>query len=83
LGDKSWCSMEVLIFITVFDKKIKEVLNNIRKLEGIVEAHSLTGKYDIYAKISVKDEKRLFETVTEQIRFIEGVLSTETCIIAD
>lgn len=75
--------MEAIVFLTMMSSvKIREKIDGVKKAGKVIEAHPLTGKYDIYAKISVKDEKELLDIV-EKLRFIDGVLSTETCIIAD
>lgn len=61
-----------------------KVLNELKKIEGIVEVHTLYGMYDIIAKVEVKDTKDKFkENITWKIRRINEVQSTITLIVAD
>lgn len=61
-----------------------KVLNELKKIEGVVEVHTLYGMYDIIAKVEVKDTKDKFkENITWKIRRINEVQSTITLIVAD
>jgi len=60
--------------------KAFEVLENVKKIEGVVEAYTVTGEYDIIAKVEVKDLKDLGDKVVKKIHSIDGVLSTVTSI---
>ena len=59
------------------------VLEQLREMEGIIEAHFLYGPYDAFVKIEAEDSQKLHDIVINKIRSIEGVLSTMTCFIAD
>lgn len=61
-----------------------KVLNELKKIEGIIEVHTLYGMYDIIAKVEIKDtEDKFKENITWKIRRISEVESTITLIVAD
>jgi len=48
------------------------------KYERVVDAHPLLGEYDIIAKVEAEDWKMLARTVIDDLRNINGVVSTRT-----
>ena len=74
---------KALVLLTLETSSERVVLDEIKKLDGVVEAHFLYGPYDAYVLIEAKDSGRLHELVIDQIRTIEGINSTMTCFIAD
>lgn len=61
-----------------------KVLNELKKVEGIIEVHTLYGMYDIIAKVEIKDtEDKFKENITWKIRRISEVESTITLVVAD
>ncbi len=60
-----------------------EVLNNLRKVEGVEEAYSVYGVYDIIAKVSADSMDKLKDIVTWRIRRLNKVRSTLTMIVID
>ncbi len=74
---------EALVLITVEPASEQQVLEALKKIKGIVEAHFLYGPYDIYVKIEAADSQQLNRLVIERIRNIHGIKSTMTCFIAD
>ncbi|KYC50139.1 MAG: AsnC family protein [Candidatus Methanofastidiosum methylothiophilum] len=69
------------VLITVSIGKIKEVIESVKKIEGVVEADVITGPYDAIAKIKANDLGELTKTVIQQIHYIEGVIDTTTAIV--
>ena len=61
----------------------EEVLQAIKKVEGVEEAHTVYGVYDIIAKIRAETMDRLKEVVTWHIRRINKVRSTLTMIVVE
>ena len=61
----------------------EEVLEEIKKVEGVEEAHTVYGVYDIVAKIRAETMDKLKETVTWHIRRINKVRSTLTMIVVE
>lgn len=60
-----------------------EVLNELRKVEGIEEACSVYGVYDIVAKVRAESMEKLKDIVTWKIRRINKVRSTLTMIVIE
>jgi len=60
-----------------------DVLKDLKKVEGIEEAYSVYGVYDIIAKVSAETMEKLKEIVTWRIRRLDKVRSTLTMIIIE
>lgn len=69
------------VLITVSIGRIKEVIESVKKIEGVIEADVITGPYDAIAKIKANDLGELTKTVIQQIHYIEGVIDTTTAIV--
>ncbi|MDE3057308.1 MAG: Lrp/AsnC ligand binding domain-containing protein [Bacteroidota bacterium] len=69
-----------LVLLTVKRDSINKVAEKLADTDGISEVYSVAGKYDLVAVIRVKDNDRLAEIVTDSIRNIEGIESSETLI---
>ncbi len=60
-----------------------DVVKELRKVEGVKEAYSVYGVYDIVAKISANSMDKLKEIVTWHIRRLNKVRSTLTMIVME
>jgi DNA-binding Lrp family transcriptional regulator len=60
---------------------VRDVLKNLKKVEGVDEAFIIYGVYDIIAKISAKSMDQLNEIVTRHIRKIGKVRQTLTMTV--
>lgn len=60
-----------------------EVLNELRKVEGVEEAYSVYGVYDIVAKVKADSMEKLKDIVTWKIRRLNKVRSTLTMIVIE
>ena len=56
------------IFITAEPDSSKSTLEDLRKVEGVVELYHLHGAYDIIAKVSGESLEHLHEVVFKQIK---------------
>jgi DNA-binding Lrp family transcriptional regulator len=74
---------QALVLITIAPTTERQILDALKELPGVVEAHFLYGPYDIYLKIEAKKSQELQELVLGKIRLIPGIRSTMTCFIAD
>lgn len=74
---------KAVVLLTLEPSAESGVLEQLRALTGVLEAHLLYGPYDAYAKIEAKDSQELQNLVIDQIRNIDGITSTMTCFIAD
>ena len=68
------------VLICCEPQKEGEVLDALRKLEGLAYVHPLFGRYDMVALIRALDLHAASEIVG-QIRAIDGVTSTETLVV--
>ncbi len=60
-----------------------EVLEAVRKIEGVKEAHAVSGVYDIVLKVEAETMDKLKETVTWDVRWLNKVRSYITLTIKD
>ena len=71
------------ILIKVKTGRTKDVLQSLKKLAGVEQAHSFFGQPDIFLFITTQDERSLSDVVITKIHQIEGVEETDTHIVAD
>jgi len=55
-----------------------EIIDEIKQLEDVKEAHEVFGAYDILAKVESANVKNLRDTITWKIRKLSRVKSTLT-----
>jgi DNA-binding Lrp family transcriptional regulator len=60
-----------------------EVLAELKKVEGVEEAYSVYGVYDLIAKVKADSMDKLKDIVTWRIRRLNKVRSTLTMIVID
>ena len=58
--------------------KIREILDEIRKIEGVAEACSVAGPYDIVVKLEAEKFEKIAEGVTRKLHKIGGIKNTVT-----
>jgi DNA-binding Lrp family transcriptional regulator len=71
------------ILVKVKAGQAKDVLQSVKRLAGVEQAHSCFGRPDIFLFISVADERALSDVVITKIHQISGVEETDTHIVAD
>ncbi len=59
---------------------VNEVAEKLVDMKGISEVHSVAGRYDLVVVIRVPDNQALADIVTDRIRSIDGIESSETLI---
>jgi DNA-binding Lrp family transcriptional regulator len=74
---------KALVLLTLEPTSERAILEKLRKLKGVSEAHFLYGPYDAYVIIEGSNSADLQTLVIDHIRHIEGISSTMTCFIAD
>lgn len=75
-----------LAFILINTAKGSEdkVVRELKRMQGVVEVHTLFGAHDVIAKVEIEGRPdRLKEDVIWKIRRINEVQSTTTLIVAD
>lgn len=58
----------------------KTIKEKIAKMPGVLKVEIIFGRYDIIAEVEVKDLDELSRLVTDKIKNIPNILSTETFI---
>lgn len=58
----------------------EEILKKLSEREEVIEAHFITGEFDIIAKIQGKDIREIIEFVTKKIRTWDGIQRTVTAL---
>ncbi|RLD63922.1 MAG: transcriptional regulator [Bacteroidetes bacterium] len=74
---------DICAFIGVFLDKAhayKSVVNELMKINEIVECHYTTGNYAIFLKLYCKNNEHLMKILIDTIQNIQGVSRTETFI---
>jgi DNA-binding Lrp family transcriptional regulator len=75
--------MKAFVLINVRAGKAPEVVNKLRKTDGVQLAHACWGRPDIFALVEARNERALTNLVLEKIQPIEGIESTDTHIVID
>jgi len=58
--------------------RIREILEELRRTEGVVEAYTVAGPHDIIAKLQSDRFEKVAEIVTKKLQRIGGVRNTLT-----
>jgi DNA-binding Lrp family transcriptional regulator len=74
---------KAFVLINVESGSEEEVLEQIKKSEGVEEAYYSYGVYDIIAKIKAQTMEKLREAVSQRMRTISKVRSTLTLIMME
>ena len=61
----------------------KEIVNRIKMVPNVKEAHIVYGVYDIVAMVEAETAQLLKGTVQQWIRTIEGIKSTLTMMVVE
>ncbi len=69
-----------IVLINTAQGKTPEVAQALIELEGIGEAYSVAGSYDLVALARVRDHEALADLVSAQVQKIPGIEKTNTLI---
>jgi DNA-binding Lrp family transcriptional regulator len=72
--------VNALVLLNVERDKINGVAETLAAFDGVTEVYSVAGKYDLAAIIRVKENEQLATLVTDKIRSLKGIQSSETLI---
>ena len=59
----------------------KETKEKLIKLKGVNEVYGVFGRWDIVLKVQVSDMDELIDLITDKIRSMPGVQSSETLLM--
>lgn len=74
---------KAFVLINVESGAEEEVLDQIRRSEGVEEAYYSYGVYDIIAKMKAETMEKLREAVSRKLRTVNKVRSTLTLIMME
>jgi len=75
--------MKAYVMLKVCPAELREVIRNLRRVKGVVEAQMTFGPYDAVAVIETTDLAKLGEITASEIQPIPGVEQTLTCLAVD
>ena len=73
--------MQAYVLVRASAKSIESVLEELRKLDGVVEASVVYGESDVICRIDVPDQPKLDQLVMRDLHAIPAVESTRTFIV--
>lgn len=75
--------MKAYVLIKIRAGEVKDVIRQLRKVDGVIEAHMTFGPYDAVAVVETPDISRLGAITASAIQPVPGVEQTLTCIAVD
>ena len=75
--------MKAYVLVHIRTGDVKEVVKNLRRVEGVLEANMTFGPYDAVAVVEVNDINAVGAILANHIQPIPGVLDTLTCLAVD
>ncbi len=73
-------AIAAIMFIALQGAMSRAVIRQLRKMPEIVMLNSTNGGWDLVARIEAQDLRR-FDRVLREVREIEGVVNSETCLL--
>jgi DNA-binding Lrp family transcriptional regulator len=74
---------QAYVLINVESGSEEEVVNQLKRIEGVEEAYFSYGVYDIITKVKAESMEKLKDMVTRKIRTLNRVRSTLTLIMME
>lgn len=75
--------MKAYVLINTRPGDLRDVVRQLRRLEGVKEANMTFGPYDVVAVLQADDLQHLGEMIASQVQPIPGVLETLTCMAVE
>ncbi|HEX2729048.1 MAG TPA: Lrp/AsnC ligand binding domain-containing protein [Rubrobacteraceae bacterium] len=69
-----------VVLVTTESERVQEAAQAMLGIDGVTEAYSVTGPYDLVVMVRIPDFERLAEIVPEKIAQVPGVARTETMV---
>lgn len=70
------------VLVNVEMGKVDMILEEIKKLAGVVGVASTAGEFDLIVRVEVQSLEALHDLVTSRMHKVEGIVSTKTHVIA-
>ncbi len=75
--------MKAYVLLTARTGEVTAVVRQMKRIEGVLDAHITFGPYDAVAVVEADDIKKVGDIVHGEIHPIPGVLDTLTCLAVD
>ena len=75
--------MKAYVLITARTGDVTAVVRQLKRVEGVLDAHITFGPYDAVAVVEADDVKKVGGVIHGEIHPIPGVLDTLTCLAVD
>jgi len=72
--------LSAIVLLNTERDKTNKVAETLADLDGVTEVYSVAGRYDLAAIVRASDNDQLAKVVTEKIRGVPGITSSETLI---
>lgn len=72
--------LSAIVLLNTERDKTNQVAETLADLEGVTEVYSVAGRYDLAAVVRASDNDQLAKVVTDKIRGVPGITSSETLI---
>ena len=74
-------AFETFIFVNVAGDHTKSAYKTMTRIEGVKEVFMVTGVYDIIVHVVARDMAHLGESILPNLRAIDGITRTMTCLV--
>ena len=75
--------MKAYVLIDIRTGEIREAVQQLRRIDGVVDAYMTFGIYDAIAVVEAKDLNEMGRIMSSSIQPIPGVLETITCLAVE
>jgi DNA-binding Lrp family transcriptional regulator len=75
--------MKAYILIEIRTGEVRQVVRQLRRIEGVLEASMTFGPHDAIAVVEAKDVPGIGNIIASEIQPIPGVLETLTCLAVE
>ena len=75
--------MKAYVLLTARTGEVTAVVRQMKRIEGVLDAHITFGPYDAVAVVEADDVKKVGDVIHGEIHPIPGVLDTLTCLAVD
>jgi DNA-binding Lrp family transcriptional regulator len=69
-----------VVLIKAETARVPELAGQLAELDGVSEVFSVAGQYDLVALVRVRENEDLARVISEQMRRLPGITSSETLI---
>ena len=75
--------MKAYVLINIHPGELRDVIRQLKKVQGVLDANMTFGPYDAVAVIEANDINLLGKMISTEIQPIPGVTQTLTCLAVE